>query len=93
MGQMQVFYPDIHRNNYLSESIKRELVVDSPSIEKSDLEKLTLKERKIIELIMLQKNNRQIADSFFVSEKMIEKHRTNIIEKLGLPGEKNVFLI
>jgi DNA-binding CsgD family transcriptional regulator len=28
----------------------------------------------------------------FLSEKTIEGHRTNIIEKLGLPKEKNVLL-
>jgi DNA-binding NarL/FixJ family response regulator len=80
-------------NRYLSESIKNELYVDNVSAENSELSKLTVMERKIIELIGQQKTSKQIANAFFVSEKQIEKHRSNIIEKLNLPKEKNVLLM
>lgn len=80
-------------NSYLSENIRNELIIDQDFKPENELDRLSLMEKKIIELIMQQKTSRQIADAFFVSEKLIEKHRSNIIEKLGLPKEKNVLLI
>ncbi len=49
---------------------------------------LTVSEKKILELIGLQKSSQQIADLLFISIKTVEGHRRNIIEKLGLPKEK-----
>lgn len=57
------------------------------------LNKLTLSERKILELIKLQKTSKQIAELLFLSERTVEGHRSNIIEKLELPKEKNALLI
>ncbi|SHL35132.1 response regulator transcription factor [Flavobacterium chilense] len=54
---------------------------------------LTLSERKITELIAAQKTSKQIAELLFLSEKTVEGHRTKIIEKLGIPKEKNALLI
>lgn len=79
-------------NNYLSESVRNELVLDNAQQGSEELNKLTLMEQKIIELIREQKTSKQIADVFFVSEKMVEKYRSSIVEKLGLPKEKNVLL-
>lgn len=56
------------------------------------LSSLTLSEKKIIELIARQKTSKQIAELLFLSEKTVEGHRTKIIEKLGLPKEKNSLL-
>lgn len=63
----------------------------SESDNKLDL--LTFSERKIIELIASQKTSKQIAEMLFLSEKTVEGHRTKIIEKLGIPKEKNALLI
>lgn len=57
------------------------------------LSSLTLSEKKIIELIAIQKTSKQIAELLFLSEKTVEGHRTKIIEKLGIPKEKNALLI
>jgi DNA-binding CsgD family transcriptional regulator len=54
---------------------------------------ITLAERKIVTLIAQQKTSKQIAEMLFLSEKTVEGHRTNIIEKLGLPKEKNTLLV
>jgi len=59
----------------------------------SKLNLLTVSERKIIELIAAQKTSKQIAELLFLSEKTVEGHRTRIIEKLGIPKEKNALLI
>lgn len=54
---------------------------------------LTPSERKIIEQIAQQKSTKEIAETFFISEKTVEAHRSNIIKKLNLPSEKNALVI
>lgn len=56
------------------------------------LEQLSITERKIVELISQQKSNKQIGEALFISERTIEWHRRNIIEKLDLPKGKNALL-
>ncbi|MFM9987612.1 response regulator [Flavobacterium sp.] len=79
-------------NRYVSEYLEDDLVVDNKN-DNDELAKLTLSERKIIELIAQQKTSKQIAELLFLSEKTVEGHRSNIIEKLKLPKEKNTLLI
>jgi DNA-binding NarL/FixJ family response regulator len=78
-------------NHYSSDSLNMDLVADK-SAGNEELSKLTFSERKIVELIIQQNTTRQIAELLFLSEKTIEGHRSNIIEKLGLPKEKNTLL-
>ena len=66
-------------------------IEQSENTDKLDL--LTLSERKIVELVAAQKTTKQIAELLFLSEKTVEGHRTKIIEKLGIPKEKNALLI
>lgn len=83
---------------YVDHSLHAELKVNQRAqapgggAEDEELSKLTFSERKIVELIAQQKTSKQIAELLFLSEKTIEGHRSNIIEKLGLPKEKNVLL-
>ena len=58
----------------------------------SESEELTFAEKKVLELIAQQKTSKQIGDLLFISEKTVEKHRSNIIQKLNLPKEKNILL-
>ncbi len=78
-------------NQYVSDSLLNDLV-NVREAGSSELDKLSFSERKIIELIAQQKTSKEIAEMLFLSEKTIEGHRTNIIEKLGLPKKKNVLL-
>lgn len=78
-------------NKYFSEFLEDDLILNANS-ESGDLAKLTLSERKIVELIAQQKTSKQIAETLFLSEKTVEGHRGKIIEKLGLPKEKNTLL-
>ena len=78
-------------NKYVSKFLTDDLTGSSP-LGFNDLEKLTVSERKILEFIAQQKTSKQIADLLFLSEKTVEGHRSNIIEKLGLPKEKNALL-
>ena len=53
---------------------------------------LTVTESRILSLIAQQKNSKEIAELFFVSEKTIRNHRYNIKKKLDLPKENNSLL-
>ncbi|MGW8123057.1 response regulator [Roseivirga echinicomitans] len=53
------------------------------------LESLTPSERKILKLIAVNRSTREIADILFISERTVEKHRSNIIQKLDLNGKLN----
>jgi DNA-binding NarL/FixJ family response regulator len=76
---------------YISKNLTSELIVEQGDL--TDIAKLTFAEKKIIELIAQQKTSKQIADLLFISEKTVEGHRTNIIQKLNLPKGKNTLLI
>jgi two-component system, NarL family, nitrate/nitrite response regulator NarL len=76
--------------NWFSPKLSDTLIIKKYDTESSKILLLTVSERKILKLISEDYNTKAIADLLFVSEKTIEKHRSNIIRKLGLPNEKNV---
>lgn len=78
---------------YASKHLEKELVGKTNDGNNSLLNELTFTERKILDLISQQKSTKQIATLLFSSEKTIEGHRRNIIEKLKLPKEKNQLLM
>jgi DNA-binding NarL/FixJ family response regulator len=78
---------------YLSSHLADELTHANNHSDNPALAALTFSERKILELIAKQKTSKQIADLLFIAEKTVEGHRRNIIEKLGLPKEKNALLM
>jgi len=51
--------------------------------EKNEYERLTDREREILQLVAEGRANREIADRLFISVKTVLRHRTNIMEKLG----------
>ena len=51
--------------------------------EKNEYERLTDREREILQLVAEGRTNREIADTLFISVKTVLRHRTNIMEKLG----------
>jgi DNA-binding NarL/FixJ family response regulator len=83
----------IKGNQFISKNLSSELTIDNNSEAKEGLEKLTFTEKKIVELIAQHKTSKQIAALLFISEKTVEGHRTNIIQKLGLAKEKNTLLV
>ena len=62
--------------NFANENLKR-LASLSPS------------EKKILKMIATQLSSQEIANKLHVSERTIEKHRSNIISKLNLSGQAN----
>jgi DNA-binding NarL/FixJ family response regulator len=57
------------------------------------LQKLTKTELKILKLITENKIARDIAEELFISKRTVEKHKSNIITKLGIQKTKNCLLI
>jgi DNA-binding NarL/FixJ family response regulator len=47
-------------------------------------EPLTAREQQVVKLIAEGHTNRQIANELVISEKTVERHRANILEKLGM---------
>jgi DNA-binding NarL/FixJ family response regulator len=45
---------------------------------------LTPREQEVVKLIAESYSSRQIADTLVISEKTVERHRANILEKLGM---------
>jgi DNA-binding NarL/FixJ family response regulator len=51
--------------------------------ESPDVQGLTQREREILKLVGENHRNREIAELLFISEKTVEKHRSNIMRKLN----------
>lgn len=85
---------EVFKNNtWFSPQLSGLLVLDETKPGAGGLEKLTLSERKIVELIAKQHTTRTIARMLFITEKTVENHRSSIMKKLQLPPEKNALLI
>lgn len=69
---------------YFSEEISSYLNKSKEVTNPSILDKLTKSEKKIILLIADQKDSQEIADELNISHRTVEKHRSNIVNKLGL---------
>lgn len=59
----------------------------------SYLNNLTPSEKKILKFIAKDKTNKDIASLLFISHRTVEKHRSNIIQKLKLEHKTNSLLI
>ena len=71
---------------YFSEEVLEEMIKDSERKKTSNEVHLTLREIEIIRLIEKEFNNKQIADSLFISERTVETHRKNIFRKTQTSG-------
>lgn len=78
-------------NKYISSFLEDDLIA-SADANQGELSTLSFAEKKILEQVAQQKTSKQIAHLLFLSEKTVEGHRSKIIEKLGLPKEKNALL-
>ncbi len=68
-------------NVYFSEDVIEELKRTSMRRKQNEDAHLTDREVEIIRLIEKEYNNRQIAESLFISERTVETHRKNIFRK------------
>jgi len=76
---------------YFSKSIMN--LLDNKTITNNSLKNLTPSEIKILSLIANDKTNKEIANQLFISPRTVEKHRSNIINKLKLEQKTHSLLI
>lgn len=70
---------------YLSRDVANRVAQDALNGNPDDpFEKLTVRERQIVELLLDGKRNRRIAEKLFISEKTVSTHRTRAFEKLDV---------
>lgn len=72
---------------YLSKQLPRDQIETALKDRESylhPLERLTPREREVLQLVAEGNTNRQIASKLRISIKTVEKHRFNLMEKLGM---------
>lgn len=47
-------------------------------------ERLTAREQEVVKLIAEGYNSKELAEALVISEKTVERHRANVLEKLGM---------
>lgn len=85
----------MQRKSYLSPEVTGEVVrgyVQSPGqFDKGPYATLTPREREIVKFILLGEiSNKDLSNRFFVSDKTIERHKTNIFRKLEVSNSREV---
>ena len=83
----------INNTPYFSQEIIPNLEKSSNNTDLTILNKLTKTEIKIIKFISKNKTSPEIAEELNVSSRTIEKHRSNIVNKLKLEGKHNALFI
>ncbi|MBT0607800.1 response regulator [Aequorivita echinoideorum] len=78
--------------HFFSPKIK-ELISGFSETETENLNILTPSEKKILKLIAMDKTTREIAEQLFISHRTVEKHRSNIINKLKITDPKTNSLL
>jgi DNA-binding NarL/FixJ family response regulator len=66
------------------QALMREYLERSRSGETAEAELLTPREEEIVKLIAEARTNDEIAATLVISKKTVERHRANILEKLGM---------
>ncbi len=86
----------VSRNKaYLFPSLARKLLDDylerlEVGEEKDSYAKLTAREREVLKLIGEGYTSREIAEMLFISLNTVERHRTNIMDKLGMHNKSQL---
>jgi len=63
-----------------------------PTLEDDPYNRLTTREREILQLAAQGWGNTEIADRLFISPRTVETHRANLMHKLGLHNQKELVL-
>lgn len=75
---------------YVSKNIQDTIYLSST---KTPLKKLTATEIKILKFLAKDKSSSEIAETLFISKRTVEKHRSNIIQKLEIKSSQNALLL
>lgn len=77
-------------STYISKNLKESIHL--PTI-KTPTEELSIAEMKIMHYLAKDWSSSKIAESLFISKRTVEKHRSNIIRKLGIKSSQNALLL
>ena len=74
---------------YLSQKIEEKVIENyidyrKTAPDRSPLDKLSLREREILQLVVEGKSSAMIAESLFLSPKTVETYRSRLMQKLGI---------
>ena len=65
---------------------------ETVTVDETQLEKLTAREREVLGFLLENKKRKEIADELFVTENTIKKHTTHIYEKLGVSSRSELLI-
>lgn len=93
-GELELALDTIMKGKtYISPAIPGEMIDDyqerlkyasSPDEVKDSKEKLTTRQKEVLQLIAEGNSTREIAEKLFISVKTVETHRSHIMKKLGI---------
>lgn len=86
----ECFQEVLQDKNYISKALNNQVFFQQKP---GSLVGLTSSEQKILYYLSRAKTNAQIAEILFISRRTVEKHRSNIIQKLQLGPQQNALLI
>ena len=71
---------------YIDENIKKSLIQESIMGQRRSIHEmpLTKREKEILRLIAEEFTNQQIAEQLYISQRTVDTHRQNLIQKLGV---------
>ena len=75
---------------YVSKNLQNTIHLSSG---KNALQGLTVTEIKILHYLAKDMSSSNIAEVLFISKRTVEKHRSNIIHKLGIKSSQNALLL
>jgi len=81
---------DVYRGDaFLSSSISKKVIEEyirqaEATVEENSYDKLTHREREVLQLIAEGYSNREIAKLMYISVKTVESHRSNLMDKLDI---------
>lgn len=80
----------IQGKNYIGSSLQHTVHFDMPN---HAISSLSVTEIKILRYIEKDMTSTQIAEELFISKRTVDKHRSNIIEKLNLSSKANALVL
>ena len=75
---------------YISKNLKDNIQLN---MQTNAQQELTITEIKILKHIAKNLSSSEIAETLFISKRTVEKHRSNIINKLGLKSSQNALVL
>ena len=87
----------ISGDNYYSQdllmSITKNLIVEKTQRSKQAvMPDLSKREKEVLELICMGFSNQNIGDKLFISDRTVERHKTNLYEKTGTQNSVNLVI-